>query len=336
MKRSVFGVDIAKEIFQVHWVDTQTGEIHSERVKRSKFLTFFSNREAALIAMEACGGSHHWARQLKAMGHEVRLLAGHKVKPFVVGNKNDMVDAKAIWTAVQQPGMRFVAIKSEEQQAVLGLHRMREQLVKFRTAQINAVRGLLTEFGVVMPKSRSAFHAKVAESLAEIAEQVPAFFIESLRERVAHIRKLDDDIKALERQLQQWFKSNEQSQRIAKIPGIGVLSATALVATIGDAKQFKHGRELAAWLGLVPKQTGSGGRVKLHGISKRGDTYVRTLLIHGARAVLTHCKQPNSWLQSLLSRRPKNVVLAAQANKMARVVWALLAHETEYKANPHA
>lgn len=336
MKRNVFGVDIAKEIFQVHWVDIETGEIHSERVKRNQFLAFFINREPALIAMEACGGAHHWARQLAAMGHEVRLLAGHKVKPFVVGNKNDMVDARAIWTAVQQPGMRFVAIKDKEQQAVLGLHRMREQLVKFRTAQINAVRGLLSEFGVVMPKSRTAFGARIAEALAEMAEQVPAFFIESLRERVTHISKLDEDIKTIERQLQQWFKGNEQSQRIGKIPGIGILSATALVATIGEAKQFKHGRELAAWLGVVPKQTGSGGRVKLHGISKRGDTYVRTLLIHGARAVLTHSKSPGDWLQNLLSRRPKNVVLVAQANKMARVVWALLVHETEYRVSPQA
>ena len=336
MNCSKFGVDIAKDVFQVHFVDEVSGKIHSEQVKRAYFLTFFSNQRPSLIAMEACSGAHHWARALGKMGHEVKLIAGHKVKPFVTGNKNDALDAKAIWTAMQQPGMRFVAVKTEAQQAVLALHRMRELQVKFRTAQINAVRGLVAEFGEVMGKSRAAFKAQIDDVLDRLADKVSLFIVDSLRQRVADIERLDAAIKELERQIRQWFSESADSQRLEKIPGVGVLTATALVASIGEVKQFKSGRELAAWLGLVPKQTGSGGKVKLHGISKRGDTYLRTLLIHGARAVLTHQKTPNEWLTNLRCRRPMNVVLVAQANKTARVVWALLAHQSEYQAPANA
>ncbi|MDZ7871024.1 MAG: IS110 family transposase [Rheinheimera sp.] len=332
MNSSKFGVDIAKDVFQVHFVDETSGKIHSEQVKRAHFLAMFVNQKPSLIAMEACSGSHHWARELGKMGHEVRLIAGHKVKPFVTGNKNDALDAKAIWTAMQQPGMRFVAVKTEAQQAVLALHRMRELQVKFRTAQINAVRGLVSEFGEVMGKSRAAFAAEIGAVLAKLSAKVPAQLIDSLRSRVAEIAQLDGGIKELERQIRQWFSESPDSKRLEKIPGVGVLTATALVASIGEVKQFKSGRELAAWLGLVPKQTGSGGKVKLHGISKRGDTYLRTLLIHGARAVLTHQKNPSEWLTNLRCRRPMNVVLVAQANKTARVVWALLAHQSDYQA----
>lgn len=329
MKLNVFGVDIAKEIFQIHWVDN-TGKSHSQKVKRQHFLEWFSNKTPSLIAMEACSGAHHWGRCFQKMGHQVRLLAAHKVKPFVIGNKNDMVDARAIWTAVQQPEMRFVAVKTIEQQAALAAHRMRAQLVKTRTASINAVRGFLAEFGMVIPKSRTAFKRDIAPALEQLSQNVPKEFMDRLYERVAYISKLDEDITGLEQHITAWFKRCPQCQRISKIPGIGVLTATALVATVGDVQQFKSGRELSAWLGLVPKQTGTGGKVKLHGISKRGDTYLRTLLVHGARSAITHNKQPSEWLQQLLIRRPKNVVLLAQANKTARVVWALLSKEVDY------
>ena len=261
MNRIVVGVDIAKRVFQLHWVEPETGEIVALQLKREKFLEHFANRSNCVIGMEACGGSQHWARSLQKLGHEVKLLSGRMVKPFVGGNKNDAADARGIWTAMQQPGIKAVAVKSEEQQAVLALHRMREQLVKFRTAQINGLR-----------------------------------------------------------------------ERIAAIPGVGLLSATAAVATMGDAKAFKSGREFAAWLGLVPRQTGTGGRVRLLGISKRGDKYLRTLLIHGARAVLTHSKSPPEWLSELVKRRPKNVAVVAMANKMARTIWALTAHERAYQS----
>lgn len=332
MKRNVFGIDIAKQVFQIHWVDTDTGEIHSEQVKRAEFLSWFANHSSSDIGMEACGGAHHWARRLIAMGHEVTLLPARQVKPFIVGNKNDVADARGIWTAMQQPGIKTVAVKTEGQQAVLSLHRMREQLVKFRTAQINGLRGLLAEFGEVVPKGRAALKQQLPDCFARLSDRVPVFLMDSLREQWSRVDCLDEEIKELEKRLHDWLKQDEACQRVAKVPGVGLLTATALMATMGDPSVFKSGREFAAWLGLVPRQTGTGGRVQLHGISKRGDTYLRTLLIHGARSVMTHNKQPDNWLARLQQRRPNNVALVAQANKTARTVWALLAHNRDYQS----
>jgi transposase len=316
--KTIVGVDIAKRVFQVHEVSKETGEIVSVQIKREKFLDHFMNRSACLIGMEACGGAQHWARRLMALGHTVKLMPAKQVKAFVCGNKNDVADARAIWTAVQQPGIKAVAVKTEAQQAVLAMHRMRQQLVKFRTAQINALRGLLTEYGEVMPQGR----AGIAKRLPEIL----------LREQFARIGKLDEEVAQIERRLHEWHKQDAACRRIAEIPGVGLLTATAAVATMGDAKAFKSGREFAAWLGLVPRQTGTGGRVKLLGISKRGDTYLRTLLIHGARSVLTHSKAPPEWVTNLVRRRPVNVAVVAMANKTARTLWALLAHERTYQS----
>jgi transposase len=253
------------------------------------------------------------------------------VKPFVGGNKNDAADARGIWTAMQQPGIKVVAVKSEEQQAVLALHRMRQQLVKFRTAQINGLRGLLSEYGEVMPQGRAGIKKDIAAALQRIAERLPAVLIDTLREQYARLGELDQQILEIERRLRQWHHQDVDSQRIAEIPGVGLLTATAAVAMMGDAKAFKSGREFAAWLGLVPRQSGTGGRVRLLGISKRGDTYLRTLLIHGARAILTHSKSPPEWLSELVKRRPRNVAVVAMANKMARTIWALTAHERTYQ-----
>jgi len=331
MKPIVVGVDIAKRVFQLHWVDGSTGEIVSIQLKREKFLAHFSNRPMCLIGIEACGGSQHWARQLRALGHDVKLLPGRTVKPFVSGNKSDVADARAIWMAVQQPDIRTVAVKSEAQQAVLALHRMRQQLVKFRTAQVNGLRGLLTEYGEIMPQGRAGVLRHVPLALQRLAERLPAVLIDTLREQFSRLHELDAQILQIEQRLRDWHKTDSACRRIAAIPGIGLLGATAAVATMGDPRAFKSGREFAAWLGLVPRQTGSGGRMRLLGISKRGDTYLRTLLIHGARAVLTHCKEPSTWLRDLVQRRPRNVAIVALANKIARTIWALLAHQRTYK-----
>lgn len=299
-------------------------------MKRKDFVQYFANQQPSMIRMEACGGAHHWGRLFKGMGHTVKLLPAKKVNPFFYGNKNDVVDARAIWTAMQQPGMNFIAVKTQEQQAILGIHRMRELLVKHRTAQINSIRGLLTEFGLVMPKGKQAFKEKLSGCLAKLEEDTPDGFMCALQIQVERLTQLYDYIKQLEKQIQNWFKHNEDCQRIAKEPGIGPLTATALIASIGDASAFKSSREFAAWIGMVPRQTGTGGRVHLHGISKRGYVYLRTLLIHGARAVMTHSKK-SEWLMALRARRPKNVVVVALANKIARTVWALVANQTEYQ-----
>jgi transposase len=330
MQRMPVGIDIAKAVFQVHYVDGETGEIVNKPIKRAKFLEYFVNRAPCLIGMEACGGAQHWARALSRMGHQVRLIPAEFAKAFNIRNKNDAADARAIWLAVQQPG-RPVAIKTEAQQAVLALHRMRQQLVKFRTMQINSLRGLLTEYGEVMGKNRSALDKAIPAVLARVAERLPAVLIDTLREQWNGLTKLDEQISEIERRLRQWMKEDQAVNAITAIPGVGVLTATAAVATMGNARAFRSGREFAAWIGLVPKQTGSGGKVNLLGISKRGDTYLRTLLIHGARSVLHHAKEPGPWVEQITKRRPVNVVIVALANKMARVIWAILAHDRPYQ-----
>ena len=284
--------------------------------------------------MEACGGSHHWARELVKLGHEVRLLPAKMVKPFAGGgNKSDAHDARACRRAVQQPDIRCVAIKSEGQQAVLALHRMRQELVKFRTAQINGLRGLLTECGEVMPKGRAGMKRDLAGILERLSDRLPAMVIDSWREQWARIGALDAQIKQIETRLARWQREDAASLRIAGIPGVGLLTATAAVAAMGDPAVFRSGREFAAWAGLVPRHTRTGGRIQMHGISKRGNRYLRTLLIHGARSVLTNSKTLPAWITRLLARRPRNVVIVALANRMARMIWALLAHGRTYRAD---
>src|SRR5471032_344590 len=330
MKLTPVGIDIAKSVFQVHYVDEETGEIVNRPIKRAKFLEHFANRTPCLIGMEACGGSQHWARQLTKLGHEVKLMPAEFVKAFNIRNKNDAADARAIWLAVQQPS-KAVAIKTEAQQAVLALHRMRQQLVKVRTMRINSLRGLLTEYGEVMGKGRAALDKAMPAVLAKISDRLPMVLIDTLREQWDGLTKLDEQIAVIERRLRQWMLEDKAVKAITAILGVGVLTATAAVATMGDAKAFKSGREFAAWIGLVPKQTGSGGKVTLLGISRRGDTYLRTLLIHGARSVLHHVKEPGPWVEQIRKRRPPNVVIVALANKMARTIWAILAHDRPYQ-----
>lgn len=339
--QQVVGLDIAKLVFQLHTVDMGTGEIINVQIKRAKVLEYFVNKPKCLIAMEACGGAHYWARELLALGHSVRLLHAKVVRPFVSGNKTDVTDARGIWLAVQQPGVKFVGIKSVTQQATLTLHRQRELLIKMRNMQTNALRGLLYEFGAIFAKGKKALFSEVEARLEGLAETLPQMVADSLREQVVRIKAIMADMQAIERRLAQQLRTDEQMKRIAQIPGVGVLTATAAIATMGQARAFKSGREFCAWLGLVPKQTGTGGKVRLGGISKRGDSYVRTLLIHGARSVLRHAKEPGPWLEQLKGRRPANVVTVAQAAKMARTIWAVTAKEQEFQrgfksVRPHA
>jgi transposase len=328
--KTVVGVDTAKSVFQLYSVDLETGEVICKQLKRGQFLRWFSNRAPCLVGMEACGGSQHWARQLQALGHEVKLMGGKMVKAFVSGNKNDAADARAIWLAAQQAGVKEVAVKTEAQQAVLAMHRVRQQLVKMRTAQRNELRGLLAEYGEVFGLGRAAFSVGMKGALARLAERLPAVLIDTLREQWNELVRLDERIGAIEARLQVWFREDRAAQAIAAIPGVGLLTATAAVATMGQPNAFRSGREFAAWIGLVPAQTGTGGKVRLLGISKRGDTYLRTLLIHGARAVQHHTKAPTRWLQDIGQRRPPNVVTVALANKIARTIWAVLAHRHAY------
>lgn len=329
--QQVVGLDIAKNVFQMHTVDMGTGEIINVQIKRAKVLEHFVNKPPCLIAIEACGGAHHWARELTALGHSVRLLHAKAVRPFVTGNKTDATDARAIWLAVQQPGVKFVGVKTTGQQATLTLHRQRELMMKMRTMQTNALRGLLYEFGATFAKGRKALFSEVEQALVDLSTELPQMVADSLREQVARIKALSEDMQAIEKRLGLQLRQDPQMQRIAQIPGVGLLTATAAIATMGEASAFKSGREFCAWLGLVPKQSGTGGKVRLGGISKRGDTYLRTLLIHGARSVLAHAKEPGPWLEGLKARRPANVVIVAQAAKMARTIWAVTAKEQDYQ-----
>jgi len=335
MNVTTYGLDLAKRVFQVHWVEPETGELKRKALARSDVSVFFARRQPGVVAMEACGSAHHWGRRLRDLGHEVRLIAPQFTRPFVKTNKTDVADAEAIWEASQRPGMRYVALKSEEQQAVLSLHRIRAQLIKFRTMQANQVRGLLYEFGVVVPKGWRVLLAQAAPVLAEGARGlVPELVRRELWTQVEGLRMLTARVHELERQIGSWQRRERECRRIAQVPGVGELTATAVVAMVGDARTFRSGREFAAYLGLVPRQSGTGGRVRLLGISKRGDPYLRTLLIHGARAVVLREsraeRERDPWLKGLLTRRPKNVAIVALANKMARTIWALLAYGREF------
>ena len=333
MNPTTYGLDIAKRVFQLYWVDSLSGEIVNRQFGRDDLVGFLAKRPAGRVALEACGSGHWWARKIKALGHDVVLLHAKFIRPFVQTNKTDAADARAIWTAVQQPEMRTVAAKTEDQQAMLGLHRMRALLVKFRTMQINQVRGLLYEFGATFRAGRVAGLNEVRERMAELEEALPGAVLVGLQDELRRIDAIDADIDRLEKQIGDWQKHDAECRAIAEVPGFGRLTATAFVATIGDAKTFKSGRQVASFIGLVPRQSGTGGRLRLGSISKRGDPYLRTLLIHGARSVLCHAKTPTPWQEGIQERRPNNVAAVALANKMARTAWAILAHGKAYQRN---
>jgi len=330
------GIDLAKLVFQVHGIDARGKVTLRKQLKRSQVVTFFAQLAPCLIGMEACAGAHFWSGKLVEFGHTVKLIAPQFVKPYVKTNKNDAADAEAICEAVGRPNMRFVPIKNTEQQALMGLHRARQGFVGARTAQANQVRGLLAEFGLVMPAGIRCIERKLPEVLQDadngLSDASRALFARLLE----HFRVLERQVEELEREIGAWHREDSASRRLQAIPGIGPITASALVASVGDAKVFHNGRQFAAWLGLVPRQRSSGGKTNLQGISKRGDTYLRTLLIHGARSVLLSLKRDparaDGWLAHVANRRNPNIAAVALANKNARTVWALLAHGREYQA----
>jgi transposase len=335
MNVTTVGIDLAKSVFQVHGVDERARVALRKQLKRAEVRKFFANLPPCLIGMEACGSAHYWARELSQLGHEVKLMSPQFVKPYVKTNKNDRNDAEGICEAVQRPNMRFVPIKTLEQQALLAVHRARAGVVKARTAQANQMRGLLAEFGIVLPQGIQSVCRRVPEILEDAHNALPALMRHLLRGLLLQLKELDRQAAELEGQIRLWHREHADSRKLEQIPGIGPLSASALVASLGSAHSFSSGRQVAAWLGLVPRQASSGGKTRLRGISKRGDVYVRTLLIHGARAVLRQIERraepADSWLGRLRARRGKNVAAVALANKNARIAWALLARQREFQ-----
>jgi transposase len=328
------GIDLAKQVFQVHGVDYQGKVVLRKQLRRNQVLAFFSKLPPCLIGMEACGGSHYWARELQKQEHTVKLMAPQFVKPYVKSNKNDANDAEAICEAVSRPTMRFVAIKTTAQQDLQSVHRIRTVLVQQRTAKVNHIRGLLAEYGIIVARRVETLRTALPRLLEDAETGLSFDFRVLLQELQQDLAGLDDRVGEMDKKIRLQADNNAAAKRLQQIPGIGPITATALVCAIGDGKQFKRGRDLAAWLGLTPRQHSTGGKERLLGISKRGDTYLRTLLIHGARAVLkvsTKKDDPRScWIQSLCSRRNKNIAAVALANKNARIVWALLTKEIDF------
>jgi transposase len=317
-------------------MDHEGRTVLRKKVRRGQVLKFFATLPPCLVGMEACGSAHHWARALSAQGHQVRLIPPQYVRPFLKTNKHDAADAEAIAEALVRPAMRFAPIKSADQQAVLMLHRSRELLVKQRTMLINAVRGHGSELGLTASQGASRINDLLVIIENPDDPRLPTFARDALGILMAQLQAVKEAIRTLESKRQAWHRSQQASQRLTTIPGVGVITATALVATIGDGSQFKSGRHLSAWLGLVPRQHSSGGNSRLGRISKRGDGYVRRLLVHGARAVLrwqrSAPKKSSPWIGELLVRRPTNVVLVAMANKTARTVWAMMRDQQDFKA----
>lgn len=326
---TTYGLDIAKNVFQVHWVDLDTGEIHRKKLTRAKVTQFFAQRPPGRIAMEACGGAHHWGRTLSALGHAVELLPAIQVKKNVSGNKDDAADARAIYKTADDREIRRVPVKTVQQQADLAAHRVRSHWISVRTATMNSLRGLLYEFGVVLPKGKGAGLMALREQRAQIDSKLPPLMVHILEEQLQALQQLDAHVKAMEQQIEMAQRGSELARRLRKAPGIGLLGATALAATLGDGWAWRNARQFACCLGLVPRHTGSGGKVRIGGISKRGDSYLRTLLIHGARNLVRMANAPE-WIAQLRKRRPFNVVATAVAHKLARTAWAMAAHGTEY------
>jgi transposase len=331
MDITTYGMDIAKSVFQLHWVDADTGEVHRKKLARAKVSEFFAKRLPGHVAMEACGGAHHWARALAALGHQVELLPAHQVRAFVTGNKDDAADARAIWLAARQGDLRRVAVKSCQQQAELSLHRMRSHWVGMRTATVNALRGLLYEFGVTLLRGKRVGMRYLAEHRAEIDAQLPATMVRLLNDQLLALQDIERHVQAMDQEIEVVQKTNETARRLREVPGIGVLGATALASSMGDGAAWRSAREFASCHGLTPGHSGTGGKVRMAGITKRGDSYLRTLLMHGARSII-RVANPAAWIVQLLERRPFNVVVAAVAHKLARIAWAIVAKGRQFQA----
>jgi transposase len=332
------GLDLAKYVFEVHGVDSLGKVAVRKTLRRDAVARFFANLPRCLVGMEASNGAHYWAKVLSDLGHEVRLISPQFVTPYVKSNKNDRNDAEAICEAVGRPSMRFVPPKSTDQLAVQAVHRIRRRLVADRVRLVNQIRGLLSEHGIVIARDISQLRRSLAVIVGNGDDGLSGMVRSLMRELQAEMAEIDDRIATYDRRIREIFRSSEQCQRLGKIEGIGPVTATALIAAVGDRTCFKNGRQFAAWLGLVPKQRSSGGRARLFGISKRGDRYLRTLMIHGARAALGKSagkQDPRSlWLGKLRQRRHPNVAAVALANKNARIVWAMLSGGTFYEHDP--
>jgi transposase len=336
MKLKRIGVDLAKQVFQVHGVDSHEQVQCRKQLKRAQMLDFFRQLEPCLVAMEACGGSHYWARELIKLGHQVRLIAPQFVKPYVKSGKNDANDAEAICEAASRPTMRFVPVKTAEQQAGQSLHRIRSRVIRARTALVNEIRGLLGEFGLVIAqRGAAAAHRLLQQSLETPDNGLPGEMRELLKELQDELHGFDERLTGFDKVLQHQARTDERCKRLLKIEGVGPINATAIVAAVGDAKQFSTARQFAAWLGLVPSQHSSGGKNQLGSISKKGDTYLRTLLIHGARSALKASKDKTDrrsvWVQQVQCRRNTNIATVALANKNARIIWAILSKGESYQ-----
>lgn len=336
MKINRVALDLAKSVIQVHAVDYSGTPVVRKALKRAQVLPFLRALPPCEVGMEACASAHHWGRQLQAMGHTVHLLPAQYVKPFVIGQKNDANDAAAICAAMAQPGIPRVTVKTIAQQDVQALHRIRSMKMKQRTAIINQARGLLAEYGIVIAKTPAALR-KAIPGLLEDADNGLSFDFRQLLDALYDdLRTLEARIEALTRLIERQVRANPEARRLLEIPGVGPLTASALLATVGDARQFRNGRQMAAFLGLVPRQHSSGGKHKLLGIHKRGDSYLRGLLVHGARSVLrTASDKPDDrsrWLMNVATRRHRNIATVAQANKTVRIAWAMLTREQRYRA----
>ncbi len=332
---TTIGLDIAKNVFQVHGVDAEGNVLIRRQLRRSRVLPFFKDLAPCLVGIEACATAHHWARQLIALGHEVKLMPPHYVKPYVKRNKNDAADAAAICEAVTRPSMRFVALKGVEQQSVLMGHRTRELLVRQRTMVVNAMRAHMAEFGIVAPVGVPQVK-KLLDIIADGDDaRLPALARTCLESLARQFVSLHGEIVAAERRIHAWHRSNEVSRRLETIPGIGPITASALAASVSDPSVFKSGRELAAWIGLVPRQNSTGGKHRLGRISKQGDQYLRWLLVAGAMSVIRHAKRRGTshlpWLADIITRKPTKVAAVALANKNARIVWGVLMSGESYR-----
>jgi transposase len=331
----VLGIDIAKLVFHVVGMNDTGHVVLRKRIARSELLHFIATLPQALIGMEACGSAHYWARRFREYGHDVRLIAPQLIKAYVKSPKNDTRDAEAICEAVTRPTMRFVPIKQVEQQDLQALHRVRERLIKARTALVNEIRGLLSEYGIGLPQGMSKFRTLVVHQLEAEQAKLTSLSTELFWHLYDEFLALEQRVAYYNEKLQAMARAHPVCQRVQAIPGIGPLTATAILAAVPDAAHFKNGRQLAAWLGLVPREHSTGGKPRLLGISKRGDVYLRKLLVHGARATLrwvdTKHDDRSRWLKALIARRGKNRAAVALANKNARIVWALLAHDQEYR-----
>jgi len=336
MEITTIGLDIAKRVFQAHGVDSAGKAVLRRKLQRAEVLRFFASLPPCLVGIEACGTAHHWAREIRALGHEVRLMPASYVKPYVKRGKTDAADAEAVCEAVTRPTMRFVPVKTAEQQAVLMLHRTRDLLVRQRTMLVNALRGHMAELGIIAPQGIGRVADLVAVLVGEDTASVPALARQALGGLAAELEALGKRVEEVEAAIVAWHKDNEASRRLASIPGIGPITASAIVATVTDPTQFHSARQFAAWIGLVPKQNSSGGKERQGGISKQGDRYLRRLLVLGATAVIRHARTKvtaeTAWLRGVLDRRPARLASVAQANKTARIVWALLARGGSYRA----